>query len=54
MRLVTMILLAIFVHFFHDPNSAGWLLVAYCLYYDVRGIRGWLLRLASEYLDVVV
>lgn len=49
-----MMLLAICVHFFRDPNSAGWLFVAYCLYYDVRGIRGWLLRLAVEYLDFVV
>lgn len=47
-----MMLIAIFIHFFRDPNNAGWLLVAYCLWYDIRGVRSWLRRLAVEYLYV--
>ena len=46
-----MMLTAVFIHFLRDPNNAGWLLVAYCLWYDIRGIRSFLRRLAFEYLD---
>jgi hypothetical protein len=49
-----MMLIAVCVHFFRDPNNAGWLLVVYCLYYDIRGIRSWSTRLAIGYLDGVV
>jgi hypothetical protein len=54
MGITEMMLIAVCVHFFRDPNNAGWLLVLYCLYYDIRGIRSWMMRLAIEYLDVVV
>jgi hypothetical protein len=54
MGLTEMMLSAVCVHFFRDPNNVGWLLVLYCLYYDIRGIRSWLMSLAVEYLDGVV
>jgi hypothetical protein len=49
-----MMLIAVCIHFLRDLNNAGWLLVLYCLYYDIRGIRSWLSILAIEYLDGIV
>ncbi|KAH0024616.1 hypothetical protein KCU78_g5001, partial [Aureobasidium melanogenum] len=54
MDLMSMMILAVWIHFFRDPTATGWLVVVYCLYWDIRGIRIWLLRLAAEYMDPAV
>jgi hypothetical protein len=54
MGLTGMMLIAVCIHFLRDPNNAGWLLVLYCLYYNIRGTGSWLSRLAIKYLDGVV
>lgn len=54
MNLVDMMILAVWIHFFRNPTATGWLVVIYCLYWDIRGIRSWLLRLAAEYMDPAV
>jgi hypothetical protein len=54
MHITEMMLIAVCIHFYRDPNNAGWLLVAYCLYYDIRGIRSLLVRFVVECLDGVV
>ncbi|KAG9567267.1 hypothetical protein KCU71_g2543, partial [Aureobasidium melanogenum] len=54
MDLIGMMILAVFIHFFRNPTAVGWLVVIYCLYWDIRGIRSWLSRLAAEYMDPAV
>jgi len=54
MDIISMMFFAVCIHFYRDPKNAGWLLVFYCLWYDIRGIRSWLRRLAVEYLDGAV
>ncbi|KAH0041952.1 FAD/NAD(P)-binding domain-containing protein, partial [Aureobasidium melanogenum] len=54
MDLIGMMILAVFIHFFRNPTATGWLVVIYCLYWDIRGIRSLLLRLAAEYMDPAV
>ncbi|KAG9848204.1 hypothetical protein KCU98_g6393, partial [Aureobasidium melanogenum] len=54
MNLIGMMILAVLIHFFRNPTATGWLVVIYCLYWDIRGIRSWLLRLAAEYMDPAV
>jgi hypothetical protein len=48
--MIGMMLLAVIVHFLCDPTATYWLLVFYLIYYDVRGIRSWLVRLALQYM----
>lgn len=49
-NMIGMMLLALIVHFLCDPTATYWLLVFYLIYYDVRGIRSWLVRLTLTYM----
>ncbi|CAD0029679.1 unnamed protein product [Aureobasidium pullulans] len=49
-NMIGMMLLALIVHFLCDPTATYWLLIFYLIYYDVRGIRRWLVRLALTYM----
>jgi tryptophan-rich sensory protein len=54
MQIIEMMFTAVCIHFCRDPNNAGWLLVAYCLWYDIRGIRSLVVRFVVEILEGVV